>query len=332
MKKERFFTILGNNEIRCELCPHNCLLKEGQVGVCGVRKNENGTIVVLNYGKFVSFAVDPIEKKPFFHFYPGSNILSVASYGCNFKCKWCQNWEISQKIPSSLKYIAPLELVDIIIREGFNSIAFTYSEPLMWYEYIYDFAVEIKRKLLAFSILLISNGFINKKPLEKIAKFLDAVNIDIKGMKEKIYKAYIGGSVAPVLDNLKILYENGVHIEITDLLITGLNDDKDDVLKLSNWIATELSPDIPLHLSRYFPAYLMDNPPTPISSLQDAYKVAKKFLKYVYVGNVHLQDLENTYCPNCGTLLIERKGYQTSVLNVKDGKCIKCGEKIYGRW
>jgi len=329
MKKVKYFTNIDSEIVRCELCPHRCELKKGKVGVCNVRKNVEGELLALNYGKFVSISIDPIEKKPLYHFYPGEKILSVASYGCNFKCDWCQNWAISQEVPSYEEYSVN-DLIEMINNKELKMIAFTYSEPLMWYEYIYDFARKIKSSKPDFKIVLVSNGYINKKPLLDLVEYIDGFNLDIKGMSNDVYKKYIGGSLEPVLETAKILYNHDVHIEITDLLVTDINDSEKDVENLSKWIVENFDDGIPLHLSRYYPNYQMKNKATPEKRILTGYKIAKKYLKYVYVGNIMLDDkFINTYCPNCGNLIIERYYTRIKIRGLTgELKCSNCGQKL----
>ncbi len=330
MRTVDYFSNIGDGKIKCELCPHECILALDETGICNVRKNVDKKLIAENYSKLVSLATDPIEKKPLYHFYPSKRVLSVASYGCNFKCRWCQNWTISQGKPST-RHFSFEDLINYIEKNNLDMIAFTYSEPFMWYEYIKDFAQKIKNKKPNFKIILVTNGFIKEKPLRDIVDYIDAVNLDIKGMEENIYKKYIKGRLQPVLNSAKIFYENEVHIEITDLLVTDINDSESDVKKLARWIKNELSVDIPLHLSRYYPNYNMDNDPTPKNRVEKAYKTAKEILNYVYVGNIHIKsDYSNTFCPNCSSKIVDRSFFSAKKINLSDeGRCLKCGENIY---
>jgi pyruvate formate lyase activating enzyme len=321
-----------DDKIKCLLCPHECVLSKNQKGICNVRKNVDGRLLAENYSKLVSIATDPIEKKPLYHFFPSKKVLSVASYGCNFKCRWCQNWTISQKEPPSEKY-TPADLVNYIKSKNLDMIAFTYSEPLMWFEYIMDFAKQVKKEAPDFKIILVTNGFISREPLEDLIEYIDAVNLDIKGMSDDIYVKLIKGKLNPVLRSAKMFYKNNIHLEITDLMVTGINDSKNDVRKLSNWIKDELSDNVPLHLSRYYPNYNMNNDPTSKEKMINAYKEAKKILKYVYVGNIFIrEEYNNTMCFNCNTKLIDRSFFSSKIINLSDkGRCNKCGAKIYVR-
>ncbi len=305
---------------RCNLCPRRCIIPEEGVGVCKVRKNENGTLYSLNYGKLTAVHVDPIEKKPLFHFYPGSEILSIGSSGCNFMCKNCQNWEISQRFIDT-EFTPPEKIVEMA--KPYGMIAFTYNEPTVFYEYAYDVAKLAKKRGL--KTVWVSNGYINDEPLKKIAKYLDAANIDFKGFNNRVWMELVGGvKLDTFLDRLKAWAKTKIHLELTYLIIPNWNDK--DIEPAVKWIKDNVG-DVPLHFSRYFPMYKLMEKPTPIQTLKHAYEIGKKYLSYVYVGNAPELDLENTYCPKCGELVIKRYGYIVES-SLKDGKCPKCGEKI----
>jgi pyruvate formate lyase activating enzyme len=306
MEAKILFYEEDKGKIRCRVCPHNCMLEEGKYGICRVRTVKNGVPITVNYGEVTSAGVDPIEKKPLYHFKPGKNILSLGSYGCNMTCSFCQNYEISQGQPKT-DFMNIDELVKAIPRiENNVGIAFTYNEPFMWYEYIYEASREIKEKIPNTNVVIVTNGYINKEPLLKLLPYVDAMNIDLKGYTNRYYNNICGAKLEPVIETIKTANDH-CHIEITTLL-NGVNKN------------------IPLHLSRYFPRYKMESHATEIRKIIDAQNEAKKYLNYVYVGNVQGVD-NNTYCGNCKELLIERNGYNTEV-RIKENKCMKCGEKV----
>ena len=324
----KHWTKLEDNKVRCELCPHRCVLKEGQVGVCRVRKNIGGKLYTLNYGSVSSIAVDPIEKKPLFHFKPKSEVLSLSTVGCNMHCRHCQNWEISQagvEFPY-LKEMSPEEVMDIA--RNYEGIAWTYNEPTIWHEYTLDVSKMAKKEGLY--TVYVTNGYINEEPLREIGQYLDAMNIDVKAFTDEFYRKITGARLQPVLDTVERAYRMGIHIELTYLIIPTLNDNQEEIRKFAGWIYN-LSPEIPLHFSRFFPMYkLTDKPPTPLKTMHNAYKIAKDVgLEYVYLGNTWEPEYESTYCPNCGNLLIERVYYNTKIKGLtKDGRCNRCGKKI----
>jgi len=275
-----------DNKVHCYLCPHNCLIASGKVGVCRVRKNIGGELYSLNYGKITSIALDPIEKKPLFHFHPGSIILSVGTFGCNLKCSFCQNWQIAHETPETYD-ITPQRLAEEAEKyatRGNVGIAYTYNEPTIWYEFVYETSKLIKEKGLA--NVLVTNGFISQKPLEDILPYIDAMNIDLKAFNSSFYKDICKSSNA--LEHVKNTIANAVkkcHVEVTTLVIPDLNDSIEEIEELASWLAS-ISSEIVLHLTRYFPRYKMDKPSTPIKTLSIAKEKASKYLKYVYLGNV----------------------------------------------
>lgn len=286
MKESQFYKKLKNKLVQCQLCPHFCAIKEGMTGKCKVRRNINGILYSLSYGKPVSINLDPITKKPLYHFLPQTLTFSIGMAGCNLSCQWCQNWEISQKTAEEfkIKEISPDKLIEKALKSECPSISYTYTEPFISYEYVFDIAKLAKEKGL--KNILVTNGFVNKEPFEKIAPYIDAMNIDLKSFKDDFYKEYCGARLRPVLDTIKRAYEKGIHIEITTLIIPGLNDNEKDLEKIAKFIAS-ISKKIPWHISRFFPMYkLLDKPITPVGILEKAFKIGKKHLKYVYVGNV----------------------------------------------
>jgi pyruvate formate lyase activating enzyme len=325
VKKEAlFWEKREDGKIQCLLCPVGCVIAEGKIGVCRGRKNEGGILYAINYGRLVSVAIDPMEKKPLYHFHPGADILSTGPNGCNLSCQNCQNWNISQQ-ESPTEFVSPEDLVKIAVKEKSIGIAYTYTEPLIWYEYVKDTArIAHEKKLVN---VLVTNGYIHEEPLKQILPYIDAMNIDLKSMDEDFYKKTCKGRLPFVLRAIELSYQNKVHIEITNLLIPTLNDSEEQIQKLVDFVAS-LNDRIPLHFSRYFPAYKMDLPPTPLQSLQKAFLLGKRKLKYVYVGNAYIPNTSNTYCPSCNELLIRRDGYHTAVIGIADKKCKKCGVAV----
>ena len=312
---------LEDNKVRCRLCPAECLLTEGKVGICRARFNRDGKLVTDNYGELVTGAYDPIEKKPLYHFHPGSVIFSTGANGCNFKCANCQNWDISQtKVPT--RYVEPADLVELAAGRNSIGIAYTYSEPLIWFEYIREVGRLIHEA--GMKNVLVSNGYINPEPLEELLPIIDAANIDLKAMDDGFYKRICKGKLAPVMHTISRFHEYGTHLEVTNLVIPGRNDTASDFERLTDFIAG-LSPRIPLHFSAYYPTYRMTNPPTPLETLENAYDIAKKKLDEVFLGNVHLTDKADTRCPGCGAVLISRRGYRINSAGLRNGVCIACG-------
>ncbi len=320
-KEALFWEKREDGKIQCLLCPVGCLIGDGKVGVCMGRKNEGGILYAINYGRLVSLAMDPIEKKPLYHFHPGTQILSTGPNGCNMSCQHCQNWSISQK-KSPTGYVSPEDLVKVALKENSVGIAYTYTEPLIWYEYVLDTATKAKENNL--TNVLVTNGYINEEPLGKLLPYIDAMNIDLKSMEEDFYRKVCKGRLSHVLRTIELCYQTRVHVEITNLLIPTLNDSDEQIQRLVDFVAN-LSDRIPLHFSRYFPAYKMDLPATPLETLQKAFLLGKRRLKYVYVGNAYIPNTSNTYCAECNQLLIRRDGYYTSVVGIQEKKCKKCG-------
>lgn len=321
-KLAQYYKAINDKNVACELCPHKCIISEGKRGLCGVRESKSGLLYAMNYGRITSVSLDPIEKKPLYHFKPGSNILSVGSFGCNFKCGFCQNYSISQYEAKS-QILTSKQLIDTALNTDDNiGLAFTYNEPLIGYEFLYDVCKEAMNTNL--SMVLVSNGYINHKPLDNILPFIDAANIDLKAFTQKYYKEVCFGDIDTVLSNICFI-SSKCHLEVTTLLVNGYNDSDEEICNLSKWIA-EINPDIPLHLSRYYPTYKFKDEPTPIERMLNCRDIAKKYLNYVYIGNVSGID-NNTYCPNCHGLIIKRDGFHGKSL-VDDDKCPKCGSKI----
>ncbi len=327
MREALFFESLEGDKVKCDLCPHHCVLKNGQTGLCGVRKNIDGVLYSLNYNQISSMSMDPIEKKPLFHFYPGEQILSIGSWGCNMTCPFCQNWEISHSIPH-VRDFPPSQFVALIQAHDSFGIAYTYSEPVVWFEYVLDCARATMKEGL--QNVLVTNGFIEEKPFKLLIQYFSAMNIDIKSFNPDYYSKILGGQRDVVMRNVKMASEAGVHVEITTLIIPGDNDSEDEIDGISSWLES-VDRSIPLHLSRYFPNYKYDRPPTDVDLLEKLWQVAKKHLDYVYVGNVPGMH-EDTVCPNCGRLVIKRNGYKVDIIGLdEEGNCTNCGHKIVMR-
>ena len=331
MKEAQFYTIAENQTVSCELCPWQCILKTGQTGNCKVRSNENGTLVTHVYNKTAALGIDPIEKKPLYHFYPGKSILSIGEVGCNLHCSFCQNHLISQCCAedfTGFHEITSGELVAKALKMPQNiGIAYTYNEPFTFYEFMFDTAQLAHEKGL--KNVVVSNGYANPEPLQKILPFTDAFNIDLKAFNDEFYRKQANGKLAPVLETLKIIAKSAAHLEITNLVIPGLNDDETEFEKMTQWISAELGNEIPLHLSRYFPQYKMDTPVTPLKKLEKLYALAKNHLQYVYLGNVNEIEYTSTFCPGCGNMIIARNRYNTTTAGINSDKSCKfCGKRI----
>ena len=324
LKQASFWEKRDDGKIICELCPVGCVIADSKVGVCMGRENKDGVLYAINYGNAVSVAIDPIEKKPLYHFHPGSIILSTGPNGCNLKCENCQNWSISQ-MKSPTEFISPENMVEIALKYNSVGIAYTYTEPLIWYEYIIDTAKIAQKKNL--KNVLVTNGYICEKPLIQLLPLIDALNVDVKSMQDDFYRKICKGKVEPALKTVELAVKNGNHVEITNLVMPTLNDSEEQIQKLIDWVAG-LDDVIPLHFSRYFPAYKTNLPPTPISTLKKAYDLAKKKLKHVYVGNAYIQGTSNTYCPSCSNILISREGYHTDIAGINDHRCSSCGANV----
>lgn len=281
--KEALYWEKLNGRILCRLCPHNCKIHENQLGICGVRKNIKGCLYTLVYGEISSVALDPIEKKPLYHYHPGESILSLGTKGCNFRCLFCQNWAISQDPDLRTREVTSEWVIGKAKEVKSFGIAYTYNEPFIWYEFVFDTAKLAKSQGL--ENVLVTNGYVNPEPLEEILPFIDAMNIDLKSIDEDFYRKVCRGSIEPVLYTIKRAAKN-CHIELTNLVITGLNDSDDSITRLVDWIYDNLGESVPLHFSRYFPCYKLNNPVTSIETLNRAEQIAKKKLKYVYVGNI----------------------------------------------
>ncbi len=326
-----FYDKLEGDAVQCRLCPLNCTIKKSQTGVCGVRENIGGKLFSKVYGKPVAIHIDPIEKKPLYHFLPGTKILSLATAGCNLRCNFCQNWEISQSKPDELRAYSttPEDVVKMAIENGCKSIAFTYTEPTIFYEYMLDIA-KLAHETGIFTVW-VTCGYINEEPLKTLLPWIDAANIDLKGFSEDFYNTYTTGDLAPVLRSIELSHEASIELEITNLIIPGANDDPEIIRRMCGWLKDTVGVDTPLHFSRFFPNFRLTNrPATPEKTLDMAWNIAQEAgLRYVYLGNIRT-DKEDTYCPNCGKKLIDRTGYRINFNDVVDGKCKHCGFDIYG--
>lgn len=329
--KEAMFYEKKNSNLQCRICPHNCIIAENKRGFCGVRENQKGRLFNLVYARPVSVCIDPIEKKPLFHFFPGTDVYSIGTVGCNLRCKHCQNWQISQEKDIIGEDISPEEVVENAITNNCKSIAYTYTEPTIFYEYVYDTAKLARKK--GIKNVMVTNGYINQEPLKKLYRYIDGVNVDLKGFTEKFYREITSSSLSPVLETLKTIRSMNTWLEVTNLIIPTLNDSMKTIKEMCIWIKENLGDTTPLHFSRFFPFYKLGHlPPTPEETLIKARDIALKTgLKYAYIGNILLENTENTYCPKCNELLIERRGFTITKNNLKDGKC-KCSELIPGIW
>ncbi|MBI4845698.1 MAG: AmmeMemoRadiSam system radical SAM enzyme [Candidatus Omnitrophica bacterium] len=330
-----FYQKLDAESILCLMCAHQCRVLKNQRGFCRVKENLDGKYYNIVYERPCAIHIDPIEKKPFFHVLPASTSFSIATVGCNLRCKFCQNWQISQAEPEHVKTVK-MSCEDIILKAKQNncaSIAYTYTEPLMFYEYVLDIAQLAKKENI--KNVMHSNGYLKPEPLENLIQNFSAINIDLKGFSERYYQDICGGSLEPVLESLILIKKRkDVWLEITNLIIPTLNDDPAGIKKMCLWICDNLGADVPLHFSRFFPTYKLTTlPPTPLTTLENARKIAHDAgVKFVYIGNAPGHEAENTYCPKCAKALIKRSGYVVLENNVINGKCPECAENISGVW
>ncbi len=320
--KAKYYTA-RDNHVECQMCPHMCKIMDGKFGLCRGRKNEGGTLLAINYGETTSVAMDPVEKKPLYHFHPGSQILSVACNSCNMRCPFCQNWEISQA-ETSTQYVTPEILVKMMTDHGSMGVAYTYTEPLMWFEYLLDAGKAVRDA--GGKNILVTNGLINEDPLLEILPLVDAMNIDLKTMNADVYKKTLKGDLDAVKRTIELAHQK-CHIEITNLIVTGLNDRKEDVDRVVDYVAS-VDQNIPMHFSRYYPNYEYTKPPTSAQKIEYAYERAREKLNYVYIGNLPAEDGAHTFCPKCGNLLIERMYFKAIIRGLDGNKCSKCEETI----
>ena len=320
MREAQYWETGDSGRVHCLLCPNDCRIAEGNAGICGVRENHGGRLELPRYGAISSIAVDPIEKKPLYHFHPSSRILSVGFVGCSFHCGFCQNWHISQNIDIDTRYIAPADLVDIARREKSFAIAYTYSEPLVHFEYVLDCSRAARAAGL--KNVLVTNGYLNSAPAAELLPFVDAANVDLKAWDADFYRHETGGKLEEVKRFIREA-AGKIHLEITTLIIPTKNDDPAQIEGIAGFIAG-LDPDIPLHLSGYHPQYKYTVPPTPPDTVRRLADVARKYLRYVYTGNLGAEAAD-TVCASCGNVLVRRTGWRVEVVGVKAGACSKCG-------
>lgn len=316
---------MEKNRVQCLLCPAYCRLKPGMKGICHSRFNQDGTLVTDNFGETVTIAIDPIEKKPLYHFKPGTEIVSIGPNGCNLSCRHCQNWNISQEKVSTIN-LNPEQLPEVGAKNNSIGIAYTYTEPFIWFEYLLEAASLLKKAGL--DNIVVSNGYINPEPLVELLPFIDAFNIDLKGMRPEFYKRVCKGKLEPVLEVIKLIAKSPAHLELTNLIIPGLNDDEDDFNKLGDFVGS-IDESIPVHLSAYHPSYKLKNPPTSEKTMKRAYIILKKYVQNVFVGNMAIDGLGDSYCPSCNQVTVRRQGYQIEITGMNEkGFCSSCQSEI----
>jgi len=327
MQKECRYYEKEDEYLQCLLCPWHCKIRPGKTGRCDVRENQDGVLRSLNYAEVTSMGFDPIEKKPLYHFYPGRDILSLGTFGCNLSCSFCQNWSISQGRPPT-KHVEPQEAVaaarDAAARRNIG-LAYTYNEPIIWYEYVQDTAKLAHEAGL--KNVLVTNGIIEEAPLQELLPLIDAMNVDIKAFSDEFYRTLCKGEAWPARRTVEIALAEGCHMEITTLIIPGYNDSDEELDQIFQW-ASELSKKLPVHLSRYHPAYKLDAPPTPASTLRRAYELAKQRLEFVYVGNIMIDGTTDTVCPRCGEVVVRRDGMYSTTGQRDASRCPSCGEDL----
>jgi pyruvate formate lyase activating enzyme len=334
IREAQFYEKLAYKKIKCKLCPRECVIDDRERGYCGVRENRGGTYYTLVHSRVVTAHIDPIEKKPFFHVLPGTLAFSIATAGCNVNCKMCQNWEISQVRPEQVRatYAPPAKVAGLASENRCPTIAYTYSEPVIFYEYMMDTAQAARAA--GVRSVVVTGGYITEEPLRKLCKAVDAIKVDLKAYSEKFYREVVNGELKHVLEGLVTIRKQGMWNEIVYLVIPTLNDDDQELKGLARWIKANLGPDVPLHFSRFHPEYLLKNlPPTPIETLERAKAIADaEGLHYVYIGNVPGHPAESTYCPRCRKAVVERVGYPVQAVHLKHGKCEYCHTPIPGVW
>ena len=330
----RYYEKLDNKVVRCVLCPRQCLIAPGARGVCRVRENQDGTLYSIVYGRPCTIGKEPIEKAPFFHFLPGTQRIVIATAGCNQSCKYCQNWDISQSSPEDLPSydLPPDSVVAIAKREQTPTICFTFSEPVVFYEYMVDIARSARKAGIKTAV--VTGGYINPEPLAELCRAVDAIKIDLKGFTPEFYSTVCGTSLEPVLAACRTVAESGTHLELVNLVVPALNDDTATIRRMCRWVADSLGDTVPIHFTRFGPAYKLQNSaPTPVPTLEQAAAIAKtEGLDYVYIGNVPGHLFESTFCPNCGKNIIKRQGFTVVKNEVKDGNCGLCKTHIPGVW
>jgi pyruvate formate lyase activating enzyme len=334
IREASFYEKLPYQKTKCKLCPRECVIDDHERGYCGVRENRGGTYYTLVHSRVCAAHIDPVEKKPFFHFYPGTLAFSVATAGCNVNCKMCQNWDISQARPEQVHadYLPPATLAQLARDNGCDSIAYTYSEPVIFYEYVADSARAARAAGVKSAV--VTGGYVQQEPLKKLCGLVDAVKVDLKGFTQKFYKEVVNGELKPVLEALSTMRKLGMWNEIVYLVIPTLNDSDAEFKGLARWMKTELGADVPVHFTRFHPEYLLKNlPPTPLETLERAKAIGDaEGLHYVYIGNVPGHPAENTYCPKCRRIVVKRSGFTIEGMFLKKGKCQYCQQEIAGIW
>ena len=322
IREALFYSKIDDDRVHCRLCPAECHIRPGGRGICGSRFNDDGRLLTDNFGETVTLAIDPIEKKPLYHFFPASDIVSIGANGCNLSCRHCQNWEISQE--KTRTFYIPLEkLPETAAQRGSIGVAYTYTEPVIWFEYILEAAPKIRDAGLV--NVMVTNGYINPEPLRQLIPLIDAFNIDLKGMQPEFYRRICKAKLEPVLETIRQVAQSSAHLEVTYLIIPGLNDSDDDFHQLGRFLAS-VKKNIPLHLSAYHPNYKLDNPPTPRETMVRACEITDKYLTYVYAGNMQIEGRSDTCCPDCGNVLIQRVWYRIESAGIDDkGACRNCG-------
>ena len=326
MKTARWWHQLDDGRIRCDLCPHVCTLAEGATGMCRVRQARDGALQALAYGRLTSVSMDPVEKKPLHHFFPGRRILSIGGWGCNLACSFCQNWSISQRMEADGEATEPAQVVAMAEAQHSFGIAYTYNEPLVGLEYVLDCSRIARERGL--KNVLVTNGYVRSEPASEALAVTDAINLDIKSMDPAFYRSLCKGTLDPVLDFARQAVAAACRIEVTCLLIPGHNDGSEQVGRLAAWIKDNLGVAVPLHLSAYFPNYRMDVPPTEFGALEAAYRCARELLPYVYVGNMPGTGWSDTHCPGCGSVLVHRRGYEVALDGISDKRCGRCARPV----
>jgi pyruvate formate lyase activating enzyme len=336
LREARYWEPAAGGRVLCTLCPRECKIGEGQEGFCFIRRNQGGRLVTSGWGTTTGFAIDPIEKKPLDHFHPGATVLSFGTAGCNLGCRFCQNWDISKaRRDEALSEQAwtPARVVDLAIRSGTPGLAFTYNDPVIWAEYAIDVAREAHARGL-FTVF-VTNGYIGRQAREDVFRHMDATNVDLKAFTERFYSHETLSHLAPVQETLEWLAkETKVWVEVTNLMIPGLNDAEDETRALADWVVSRMGPDVPVHFTAFHPDYKMtDRPPTPPATLSRARAIGRAAgLRYVYTGNVHDRDGQTTFCPRCETPVIERDWFAIRKVALAGGACAACGERIAGRF
>jgi len=334
VRKARFYETLSLKRVKCTLCPRECIVDDKERGYCGVRENRGGVYYTLVHSNPCAANVDPIEKKPLHHFFPGTKAFSIATAGCNMECAYCQNWQISQARPENTRNVkmTPAEVVALAKSHGCNSIAFTYTEPVVFLEYVIDTSIAARKA--GVKSVMITAGYINPTPLKEACRHLDAIKVDFKGFSEKFYREVCHGELAPVLKALKIIRQTGTWLELVVLVVPGRNDDPAELRSMCRWVVTNLGRDTPIAFTRFHPMYKLKNiAATPVTTLEQARRIAtEEGLRYAYVGNVPGHRWESTYCPQCGKVVIRRIGYSVDLSNFRKGACGSCGKPIPGIW